>query len=485
MYGLCIINIDLFVDQLATLHLCPHSSLLFHQYKSSPTTLYTTFTLKCMSCGHPTTFTNYHSEEQLNQAIDAAEKNWNAPSGFLADILHSITPTETPEKSVSDNLQITSVDATSTIVYTWATEAQNEITCDIHNIDNDIHTTNDSYVKEEAHCVQLQSKLIPTHQESLPEQSVVDNTVENANVEENDGLYAQEEATYVDSSEILNPSVEDVNKSKETNLTSPQSSYHNGVTVSNVKHLHQTNQIIQSNTLQNSKVISSTETESLENPHLNSNKKTVSELKFLYSGKNQCCYCGRYFSRSFNLSQHIKIHTGVKTHLCSKCGKVFTDLSTLKQHKMHVHGEGERKYTCDHCQKKFYSKSHCDEHKRTHTKETPYKCSECGREYAYPLSLKRHARTHTGVKNYKCTHCGKNFAWREAWKRHVKKHEGDSSGDGPVTEVTPNTGEPSGMIEVPVKNVTVSGNLSGSLYQVYLHPSLEKVRGNIDTGGGD
>ncbi|XP_040613227.1 zinc finger protein 431-like [Mesocricetus auratus] len=75
-----------------------------------------------------------------------------------------------------------------------------------------------------------------------------------------------------------------------------------------------------------------------------------------------------------------RTHTGVKTHECNQCGKVFES-----------HG-------------------HLQIHKKTHTGGKPCVCNQCGKAYSRVSCLQIHKRTYTRVKPYECNQCGKAFA---------------------------------------------------------------------------
>ncbi|XP_077192826.1 histone-lysine N-methyltransferase PRDM9 isoform X2 [Paroedura picta] len=164
-----------------------------------------------------------------------------------------------------------------------------------------------------------------------------------------------------------------------------------------------------------------------------------------------CSMCGKRFSQSTDLAQHMQMYTGEKPYTCSVHGKSFSQSSDLAEHQQ-TH-TGEKPYSCSVCRKGFlcssnlaqhqrthpgekpYSRSMCEKslpcssclalHQRTHTGEKPYSCSVCRKSFSYSSHLARHKRTHTGEKPYSCSVCRKSFSYSSDLARHKRTHTGE------------------------------------------------------------
>ncbi|XP_025080512.1 zinc finger protein 628-like isoform X24 [Pomacea canaliculata] len=143
----------------------------------------------------------------------------------------------------------------------------------------------------------------------------------------------------------------------------------------------------------------------------------------------KCPTCSKCFANSSYLSQHARIHSGIKPYKCEICERKFTQLTILKQH-IRIHTK-EKPYLCTHleCGKAFTQLSQLQQHVRTHTNERPFQCMYmgCGKAFTQLSHLQQHIRTHTGEKPYKCMHpgCGKAFSQLSNLQSHSRSHMTD------------------------------------------------------------
>ncbi|CAL8363573.1 unnamed protein product [Lota lota] len=84
----------------------------------------------------------------------------------------------------------------------------------------------------------------------------------------------------------------------------------------------------------------------------------------------------------------------------------------------------ERPYACpaDGCERRFSRSDELTRHVRVHTGHKPFQCRICMRSFSRSDHLTTHIRTHTGEKPFACTHCGRKFARSDECKRHGKIH---------------------------------------------------------------
>ncbi|KAE8287805.1 Early growth response protein 1 [Larimichthys crocea] len=85
----------------------------------------------------------------------------------------------------------------------------------------------------------------------------------------------------------------------------------------------------------------------------------------------------------------------------------------------------ERPYACpaEGCDRRFSRSDELTRHVRVHTGQKPFQCRICMRSFSRSDHLTTHIRTHTGEKPFACTECGRKFARSDERKRHTKIHQ--------------------------------------------------------------
>ncbi|XP_017849842.1 transcription factor Sp2 isoform X2 [Drosophila busckii] len=128
-----------------------------------------------------------------------------------------------------------------------------------------------------------------------------------------------------------------------------------------------------------------------------------------------CPTCQREFKKKEHLTQHVKLHAGLRPFKCSEdgCDKAFSRKEHLSRHL--VSHSGQKMYTCDECKKPFSRKDNLNKHKRSHNTQT---CE---------------------TRMHHCEICNKNFPSKQLFEKHNEMHKKSLSGKAEVQpSPTPN-----------------------------------------------
>uniref|UniRef100_A0A3B3ZY62 C2H2-type domain-containing protein n=1 Tax=Periophthalmus magnuspinnatus TaxID=409849 RepID=A0A3B3ZY62_9GOBI len=100
----------------------------------------------------------------------------------------------------------------------------------------------------------------------------------------------------------------------------------------------------------------------------------------------------------------------------------------------------QRPYPCpaESCDRRFSRSDELSRHLRIHTGHKPFQCRICMRNFSRSDHLTTHIRTHTGEKPFSCDQCGRKFARSDERRRHMKIHlrQKDKKASGPALSHT-------------------------------------------------
>lgn len=160
-------------------------------------------------------------------------------------------------------------------------------------------------------------------------------------------------------------------------------------------------------------------TEVLEEEHT---KDTTKPKKDKPTKPRTCPHCGKNFKKFSEVHRHIKIHLNKRSYVCSTCGKAFNSDTTLRSHKIGVHGNpSDWKHVCEYCEKRFPKRNALMIHVRRHIGEKEHFCNTCGKAFLDKFTLETHYAMHTDEKSFECALCGNRYKYSASLRMHRRK----------------------------------------------------------------
>merc|ERR1712117_843851 len=132
--------------------------------------------------------------------------------------------------------------------------------------------------------------------------------------------------------------------------------------------------------------------------------------------------CGDIMSKKhFNAKHYYECHNLPIPEAavpCDICGKIFSNIYTVKTHKTTVHGD--EWFSCDKCDYRTKDKNQLKRHMKGHFVRQLFTCHICGKSV---IDKHRHLLTHNPSVKVDCPHCEKQFDKKRLQEHITKAHK--------------------------------------------------------------